>query len=100
MSYLHSLYLVQGTQNDDMLYLAIDIYKRAKSEVVRYRCFQVIPSGRYCVQSADFYRPSSDSAYLDNQHIQLLIDQAPDERSPTFATLEEAIAYHDTEFLG
>ena len=83
-----------------MLYRAIDIYKRAKNEVVRYRCFQVISSGRYCVQSADFYRPKVDLAYLDAQYIHLLIEQAPDERSPTFPTIEEAIAHHDADFMG
>jgi hypothetical protein len=84
------------------LFKAIDVWKRiSDSEAVRYRCFQCLQTGKYCVQSADFYRlPEKpvQSANLERQHIELLIEQAPDERAGTYETLEAAIEAHEAEF--
>jgi hypothetical protein len=38
------------------------------------------------------------SDFSDRQFQELLIEQAPDERTATFSTLEEAIAEHDRDF--
>jgi hypothetical protein len=38
------------------------------------------------------------SANLERQHIELLIEQAPDERAGTYETLEAAIEAHEAEF--
>lgn len=70
--------------------------------LTRYRCFETLPEGRYCVQSADFYpqpakEPKQDS-WLERQFLELLAEQAPDERTSTFATVEEAIAAHESDF--
>jgi len=84
------------------MFRAIDIWRRVNdSEVVRYRCFQSLRTGRYCVQSADSYRLPDNlnqERYLERQYIQLLIEQAPDERGGAYDTLEAAIEAHDAEF--
>jgi hypothetical protein len=83
------------------LFRAFDVWRRADGYAVRYRCFQLVDSGKFTVQSADFYRlPSSPEQVLslDRQFLELFIEQGPDERSSTFATLEEAIAHHEREF--
>ncbi|HEX4006697.1 MAG TPA: hypothetical protein VHX60_11020 [Acidobacteriaceae bacterium] len=86
-----------------VLFKAIDVWKRLDDGgAIRYRCFELIPGGRFCVQSADFYRtPLGDKSggFLDRQFTELFLQQAPDKREQrTFATLEEAIASHDEEF--
>jgi hypothetical protein len=84
-----------------MLYKTIDVWKRSDGVAVRYRCFELIPGGQFCVQSADFYPLSSDRAkdyFLERQLAELFLEQAPNDRSGTFETLEEAIAFHDREF--
>jgi hypothetical protein len=85
----------------DTLYRAIDVWRRRPNGAVRYRCFEVLPGGRFCVQSADFFSLPFDnqrSDFSDRQFQELLIEQAPEERTATFSTLEEAIAEHDRDF--
>jgi len=86
-----------------VLFKTIDVWKRVDGGgAIRYRCFELIPEGRFCVQSADFYRPGHDdqsTESLDKQFRELFLEQSPDERAQrTFASLEEAIANHDEEF--
>ncbi len=85
-----------------MMFKAIDVWKRlGKGRLVRYRCFQVLPGGGYCVQSADFYdagQAEEAAAEHERQFLELLREQAPDARSSTYDTLEEAIAAHEGEF--
>jgi hypothetical protein len=83
------------------LFRVVDVWRRLDGRAVRYRCFHVIPSDQFCVQSADFYSSPADlkqSEHLDRQFVELFLTQAPDERSKTFPSLEEAIAHHDLEF--
>jgi hypothetical protein len=84
------------------LYRAIDVWRRLDGgRAVRYRCFEVLPDGGFCVQSADFYggeRRDDHAAMLDRQHVELLLEQAPDDRVRTHPTLEAAIEQHDKEF--
>jgi hypothetical protein len=84
------------------MFKAIDVWKRiSDSEAVRYRCFQSLQTGKYSVQSADFYRLHGNpdqSAQLERQHIELFIEQAPDERTGAYETLEAAIETHEAEF--
>ena len=61
-----------------------------------YRCFRVLSTGRYHVQSADFPTPSQ-LRYLEVNFLELLEEIAPDKRNPGYATLLEAIAAHDAE---
>lgn len=56
---------------------------------------------RYCVQSADFIDLPLDEKrfnYLEQNRLELFVEDAPDERAGTFATLEEAIRAQDAEF--
>jgi hypothetical protein len=83
-------------------YQAIDVWKRLEDgRLVRYRCFRIVSTGRYCVQSADYYNlplNAEEDRKFDRQFKELLIEQAPEYRSETCATLEEAIFSHDREF--
>lgn len=85
------------------LYKAIDVWKRLDdSTAVRFRCFESLRSGRFCVQSADFYRLPLHAAHvanLDRQFVELFVEQEPSNRNAEFTTLEEAILMHDKEFL-
>ena len=84
------------------LYEAIDVWRRiSKTQLVRYRCFRELSSRRYSVQSADFYRVPWDAKQvvdLDRQYIELLAEQAPEERAGGFDSLEAAIGAHDADF--
>jgi hypothetical protein len=84
------------------MFKAIDVWKRVTdSEAVRYRCFQNIKTGKYSVQSADWYRLPQDAAQElehERQHIELFIEQAPDKRSSAYDSLEIAIEAHDAAF--
>jgi hypothetical protein len=84
------------------MFKAIDVWKRiSDSEAVRYRCFQNLQTGEYSVQSADFYRLPRNPAQsdrLEQQHIELFVEQAPDERTGSHETLEAAIEAHEAEF--
>lgn len=84
------------------IFRAVDAWKRlGDGGLVRYRCFEVLPGGGFCVQSADFYPPDADEATVrsfDRQYLELLAEQEPDVRSGTYDTLEEAIRRHEQDF--
>lgn len=85
-----------------MIYRSVDVWKRLEeSRLVRYRCFELIPGGGYCVQSADFYDLPIDPkqcALHDDQFLELLSEESPEVRSAPSPTLEEAIERHEAEF--
>jgi hypothetical protein len=84
------------------LYEAVDVWKRISSDqVLRYRCFRILPERRFCVQSADhYYLPLDEN--LRKQHksrfLELLAEEAPDVREKTYETLEEAIEMFEQGF--
>jgi hypothetical protein len=84
------------------MYKSIDIWKRLDGKtLVRYRCFEILASNRFCVQSSDHYRLPLDEPQLaqaDRQFLELLIEEAPEARAETYPTLEEAIRMHDRDF--
>jgi len=81
------------------LYKTIDVWVRKDNRtVVRYRCFESLDSGRFSVQSADFYRDGKPSANLDNQFVELFTEQDPSKRSGEHASLKAAIDAHNREF--
>jgi hypothetical protein len=86
------------------LFRAIDVWQRVDDHSIkRYRCFQILPDNGYCVQSLDFYNLPHDTAraaFLDRQFLELFAEQSPDQRTPVFPTLEEAIQRHDRHFAG
>ena len=83
-------------------YKEINIWERhSDSEAVCYRCFEILPEGKYCVQSSDFFRKATSPKHLtqlERQFIELLIEEAPEKRSPVFPTLQEAIERHKLDF--
>ena len=83
-------------------FVAINVWKRLHDgRLVHYRCFQLVPQGGYCVQSADFYGLPIDQGRrkaLEDQFLELLGEESPDLRSGVFPTLEEAITRHDADF--
>lgn len=84
------------------MFKAIDIWKKIDDvTAVRYRCFQRITDGQFCVQSADYYHlPANENQVrtLDRQFLELFIEESPDQRSSLHRTLEEAIAQYELEF--
>lgn len=85
------------------LYEAVEVWKRiSPKELVRYRCFRHLETGKYSVQSADFHLLPLDPARMANlekQYLELLAEQAPDERAEScFDSLRHAIEAHDREF--
>ena len=85
------------------LYEALEVWKRvSKNELVRYRCFRHLGTGKYSIQSADFHRLPLEPAHvanLEKQYVELLAEQAPDERAEScFDSLSDAIEAHDREF--
>jgi hypothetical protein len=68
--------------------------RNTDGSATRYRCFEALPQGGFCVQSADCYRSSITPTQVEShtkQYIELLSEMAPSERSPLFPTLEDAI---------
>ena len=86
----------------ERLHRAIDVWRRQDSEtLVRYRCFEVIPLGKFCIQSKDFYQaPFGEKACLDLDHhfMELLVEASPDLRGGLYDLLEEAIRGHEEDF--
>ena len=85
-----------------LLYRAIDMWAGVgPGRVARYRCFEVLPLGRYCVQSKDFYSIPLEPdlvRQLDAQFLELLCEMSPLERDSTYETLQQAIRAHDEAF--
>jgi hypothetical protein len=81
------------------LFQSIDVWqRRGETELVRYRCFQSLTSGRYSVQSRDSYhRPASEPGD-DTQFLELLLDASPDARAGAYESLAEAIRAHEQAF--
>jgi hypothetical protein len=84
------------------MFRSFDIWKTIDQEqMVRYRCFEDLESGKFCVQSADFFRlpiGMERLALLEKQFLELLIEESPFSRSGVFDSIQEAIANHDSEF--
>jgi hypothetical protein len=84
------------------MFTSIDVWKQIDERTaVRYRCFRSLVTGKYSVQSTDFYRLPFDATQvvsLDQQYVELFVEQQPDARSGSFDTIEQAIAAHDNDF--
>jgi hypothetical protein len=85
------------------MYRSFDVWCLAgKDSLVRYRCFEVIPLGKFCVQSKDsYYKPIDEKAVqqLDFQFLELLFEELPDARSGMFDFVAAAIQAHESEFI-
>lgn len=86
-----------------LMYRSFDVWcPMDKGSLVRYRCFEVIPLGKFCVQSKDFYRKPVDEStvqQLDFQFLELLLEELPDARSEMFDSVAAAIQAHESEFI-
>ena len=91
---------MKAKMND--MYRAFDVWKRSGARLlVRYRCFEDLGTGMFCVLSADFYKaPISDDRVLEleRQYLELLLEESPFKRSEAFATIDEAILDHIETF--
>jgi hypothetical protein len=92
-----------GSKINKLVYKVFDVWcLEDKDSLVRYRCFEVIPLGKFCVQSKDFYRKPLDEKavqQLDFQFLELLFEELPDARSGMFDSVAAAIQAHENEFL-
>jgi hypothetical protein len=80
-------------------YRAIDVWERKNAHtVVRYRCFESLDTGRYCIQSADFCHHGKTVGELGKSVVELFTEQDPAQRSGEYDTLKAAIAAHKREF--
>jgi hypothetical protein len=76
--------------------------QRDSATAVLYRCFKNLATGKFAVQSADFFRlPMDDKQLLgsEKQFIELFIETAPSKRCDWFDSVEEAIGAHNQEFI-
>ena len=85
-----------------MLYERVDVWRRTDSgALILYRCFRLLPSGGFCIQSADFFDAASAPTrhtHSQSQFFELLAEQPPEQRSGVFPTLEEAVNAFDRDF--
>jgi len=81
---------------------SFDIWERKNAEtLIRFRCFEDLSTGRFCVQNADFYRMPVTDQYLmqlERQFIELLTEEDPFSRSGSFISIAEAIKDHEASF--
>jgi len=81
---------------------SLDIWERKDAKtLMRYRCFEDLVTGQFCVQNVDYYRLPVSGDYLmqmEKQFIELLTEEDPFSRSGSFRSLQEAIADHNAMF--
>lgn len=87
----------------DRFYKEINIWKPVDDRTVtRYRCFEIMPEGKFFVQSSDYIYEDSDEKYresLDDYFFDSLSKENFEEMSKNASeTLEEAIAKHEADF--
>ena len=84
------------------LFVDLKVWRRDVDGVaVLYRCLRDDETGRYAVQSADFFRLPVDGARIessDRQFVELLIEQSPLERCEWHPSVAAAIAAHERAF--
>lgn len=71
------------------------------ASAVRYSCLNDLTTGKFAVQSADFFRLPlnlNSSNEFARQFAELFIETSPLVRCTWFDSLEEAVFHHDREF--
>lgn len=80
-------------------YRSFDMWALEESGViVNYKCFEVLPIQKYCVQSIDRYHSpvrDADVMQLARNFLELLADSPPETRSGLHDTIEEAIRAYE-----
>jgi len=84
------------------MYKSFDVWVYEQDEsAARYRCFEILETGKFCVQSKDIYRQAVSPSLVDQldlQFLELLLEERPDVRSGTFDFVAEAIRAHEESF--
>jgi hypothetical protein len=91
--------------NKPQLFKEVSVWRRLDDNtLLRYRCLQMLPEGRYFVRSSHFYRKpiSWDSEQIKQAEFYFVDSMFGDALleipKESYATLEEAIARHDEDF--
>jgi hypothetical protein len=85
---------------EDALYRYTPVWKRTAQGVTVYQCFE-IPGRGYTVQSKDSFPPENLTKNLEHsgaQLLQLFMESAPEDRSPLYSSIEEAISGFEEEW--
>ena len=83
------------------LYRYIPVWRREPEGAKLYRCFEIVGTGGYVVQSADYFTSKTwpaREAQMEGQFIELLLEQRPEERISPRPSIEEAIEYFESSF--
>src|SRR5688500_19137956 len=87
--------IAQGGDMSDSQYLEIKVWKRRGDDtVILYRCLKDLESGKFAVQSADFFSLPIDAARFvdsDKQFLELLMEVSPRDRCEWFPAITDAI---------
>ncbi|MEZ5441582.1 MAG: hypothetical protein R3F15_08865 [Lysobacterales bacterium] len=82
------------------LYRHVPVWARTPDGVVLYQCLELLGQG-FTVQSKDYFHAGSipaGIAHSQQQLVELLQEQAPEERSPLHPTLQQAIAAFERDW--
>ena len=87
----------------DKFFKEINIWKSVDERTVaRYRCFEILPDGKFFVKSKDYIYEDSDKIYRENLEmyfIESLSSENFDKMSAEACfTIEEAITKHEADF--
>ena len=83
-----------------MIYRSFSIWDRSDEGLYRYRVLENLSTGKYAVQSRDFFgkKPTVLKNWLmdlDQLFVELLSEKDPEERGGAFDTVQEAIKGFD-----
>lgn len=90
-------------KSNQRLFKEINVWRQVDEKtLIRYRCFQELPDGKFFVKSADHFREPFDSE-ISKQHKMYFVDSLFDDglistAKRTYATLEKAIAKFEEGF--
>lgn len=83
------------------LYRYIPVWRREPEGAKLYRCFEIVGTGGYVVQSADYFTSKTwptREAQMEVQVIELFLEQRPEERISPRPSIEDAIEYFESSF--
>lgn len=83
------------------IYIQSFVWKRiSESVAIRYALLTHVQSGKFAVQSADFFDRDGEVhvEYFDQQFVELMMESDPSERCEWHDSITDAIEAHDIEF--
>ncbi len=90
-------------KSNQRLFKEINVWRQVDDKtLIRYRCFQELPDGKFFVKSADHFQEPFDSE-TSKQHEMYFVDSLFDDglisrAKKAYATIEKAIEKFDSEF--